>query len=161
MRIRLSQLRRIIKEEVKRTLREGASAADLAQLDADIKKDLDGEINYYEGTPEDAAEAYDEATENITYGKFTPEEVVAAFKRVRAAKLDADIKKDMKPGGNNYYEGTAEQAARSYNDATENITDGTISFEEVVAAFVNNGFISDGSKFDDDDTAGDEEREHY
>jgi len=132
MRIRLSQLRRIIKEEVKRTLREGG---DLAQLDADIKEDLDGEINYYEGTAEQAAEAYDDATENITNGIFDLEEVVAAFKRVRAAQLDADIKEDMKPGGNNYYEGTAEQAAESYNDATENITNGIFDLEEVVAAF--------------------------
>jgi len=94
MRIRLSQLRRIIKEEVKRTLRE-ASADDLDTLDADIKK-------------------------------------------------------DMKPGGNNYYEGTAEQAARSYNDSTENITNRKFTFEEVVDAFVKNNFESDGSEFDDE-----------
>jgi len=77
MRIRLSQLRRIIKEEVKRTLREGAEPEWLE----DVEKAFHG--GYFEGmTAEQAADEWDDASEGITNGEADRGEVVAALKKL-------------------------------------------------------------------------------
>ena len=80
MRIRLSQLRRIIKEEVKRTLREGPDPEWLE----DVKAALDGgQINYFEGmTAEEAADEWDDASGGITNGEAPRGEVVAALRNL-------------------------------------------------------------------------------
>jgi len=88
MRIRLSQLRRIIKEEVKRTLNEAetespsSDAAALAALDAETKDDLQRHIDggYFDDarsdsgymTADDAADEWDSASQGITNDEHDP-----------------------------------------------------------------------------------------
>ena len=77
MRIRLSQLRRIIKEEVKRTLREGP---DPEWLEDVVGAERDG---YFRGmTAEEAADEWDSASEGITNGEAPRDEVVAALRNL-------------------------------------------------------------------------------